>query len=88
MVAELAGAALRHIAVAAMEVDATAIVTCRRAVEGGQEVVESGPPRGGDADQGPSTSPATRRCRGIMMAKRKPMIEKDAAAEVEPGLAL
>lgn len=62
------------------------VVTCRRAVEGGQEVVEMDLPAVATVTKG-KYEPRYASLRGIMMAKRKPMIEKEAAA-VEPGLAV
>ena len=82
MVAELLGRPCAT-SVAAMEVG-DGIVTCRRAVEGGQEVVEMDLPAVATLTKG-EYEPRYASLRGIMMAKRKPMIEKDAAA-VEPGL--
>ena len=71
--------------VTAMEVG-DGVVTCRRAVEGGQEVVEMDLPAVATVTKG-KYEPRYASLRGIMMAKRKPMIEKEAAA-VEPGLAV
>ncbi len=60
------------------------VVTCRRAVEGGQEVVEMDLPSVATLTKG-KYEPRYASLRGIMMAKRKPMIEKDAPV-VQPGL--
>ena len=60
------------------------VVTCRRAVEGGQEVVEMDLPAVATVTKG-KYEPRYASLRGIMMAKRKPMEEKEARA-VEPGL--
>lgn len=60
------------------------VVTCRRAIEGGQEVVEMDLPAVATLTKG-KYEPRYASLRGIMMAKRKPMIEKEAPA-VEPGL--
>ncbi len=62
------------------------VVVCRRAVEGGQEVVEMDLPAVATLTKG-KYEPRYASLRGIMMAKRKPLVEKDAAA-VEPGLAV
>lgn len=62
--------------VAAMEVgDGT--VTCRRTVEGGQEVVEMDLPAVATITKG-QYEPRYASLRGIMAAKRKPLLEKDA----------
>ncbi len=84
MVAELLGRPCAT-SVTAMEVGGGA-VTCRRAVEGGQEVVEMDLPAVATLTKG-KYEPRYASLRGIMMAKRKPMIEKEAPT-VEPGLAV
>ncbi len=58
--------------------------TCRRAVEGGQEVVEIDLPAVATVTKG-RYEPRYASLRGIMMAKRKPLLEKDAPA-IEAGL--
>ena len=60
------------------------VVTCRRAVEGGREVVEMDLPAVATLTKG-EYEPRYASLRGIMMAKRKPLTEKEAP-EVEPGL--
>lgn len=82
MVAELLGRPCAT-SVAAMEVG-DGVVTCRRAVEGGREVVEMDLPAVATLTKG-RYEPRYASLRGIMTAKRKPMVEKEAAA-VEPGL--
>lgn len=84
MVAELLGRPCAT-AVTAMEVGGGA-VTCRRAVEGGQEVVEMDLPAVATLTKG-KYEPRYASLRGIMMAKRKPMIEKEAPAG-KAGLAV
>ncbi len=84
MVAELLGRPCAT-AVAAMDVDG-GVVTCRRAVEGGQEVVEMDLPAVATVTKG-RYEPRYASLRGIMMAKRKPLVEKPAA-EVESRLVL
>ncbi len=69
--------------VTAMEVG-DGVVTCRRAVEGGQEVVEMDLPAVATVTKG-RYEPRYASLRGIMMAKRKPMVEKPAP-EVDAGL--
>ncbi len=82
MVAEMLGRPCAT-SVTAMEVG-DGVVTCRRAVEGGQEVVEMDLPAVATVTKG-RYEPRYASLRGIMMAKRKPMVEKPAP-EVEPGL--
>jgi len=82
MVAELLGRPCAT-SVTAMDVGDGA-VTCRRAVEGGQEVVEMDLPAVVTVTKG-RYEPRYASLRGIMMAKRKPMVEKPAP-EVESGL--
>ena len=82
MVAEMLGRPCAT-SVTAMEVG-DGVVTCRRAVEGGQEVVEMDLPAVATVTKG-RYEPRYASLRGIMMAKRKPMVEK-SAPEVEPGL--
>ena len=82
MVAELLGCPCAT-SVTAMEVG-DGMVTCRRAAEGGQEVVEMDLPAVATLTKG-KYEPRYASLRGIMMAKRKPLIEKEAPA-VEPGL--
>ncbi|MDE2762407.1 MAG: electron transfer flavoprotein subunit beta/FixA family protein [Gemmatimonadota bacterium] len=82
MVAELLGRPCAT-SVTAMEV-ADGVVTCRRAVEGGQEVVEMDLPAVATLTKG-RYEPRYASLRGIMMAKRKPLAEKEAPA-LEPGL--
>ncbi len=84
MVAELLGRPCAT-AVAAMDVEG-GVATCRRAVEGGQEVVEVDLPAVATVTKG-RYEPRYASLRGIMMAKRKPLVEKPAP-EVESGLAL
>ena len=60
------------------------VVTCRRAVEGGQELVEMDLPAVATLTKG-KYEPRYASLRGIMMAKRKPIVEKKAPA-VEPAL--
>lgn len=71
--------------VAAMDV-AGDLVTCRRAVEGGQEVVEMDLPAVATITKG-RYEPRYASLRGIMMAKRKPLVVKPAP-EVAPGVAV
>ena len=59
------------------------VATCRRAVEGGQEVVELDLPAVATVTKG-RYEPRYASLRGIMMAKRKPMVEKEAPP-VESG---
>ncbi len=82
MVAELLGRPCAT-SVTAMEVG-DGVVTCRRAVEGGQEVVEMDLPAVATLTKG-RYEPRYASLRGIMMAKRKPLAEKEAP-ELEPGL--
>ena len=82
MVAELLGRPCAT-SVTAMELG-DGVVTCRRAIEGGQEVVEMDFPAVATVTKG-KYEPRYASLRGIMMAKRKPMIEKDAPA-VAAGL--
>ena len=82
MVAEMLGRPCAT-SVTAMEVG-DGVVTCRRAVEGGQEVVEMDLPAVATVTKG-RYEPRYASLRGIMMAKRKPMVEKPAP-EVAPGL--
>ena len=82
MVAELLGRPCAT-SVAAMEVGG-GVVTCRRAVEGGQEVVRLDLPAVATVTKG-EYEPRYASLRGIMMAKRKPMVEKEAP-DVRPGL--
>ena len=84
MVAELLGRPCAT-AVAAMDIEG-GVATCRRAVEGGQEVVEMDLPAVATVTKG-RYEPRYASLRGIMMAKRKPLEEKPAP-EVESGLAL
>ena len=84
MVGELLGRPCAT-AVAAMDIDG-GVATCRRAVEGGQEVVEVDLPAVATVTKG-RYEPRYASLRGIMMAKRKPLVEKPAP-EVESGLAL
>ncbi len=65
---------------------ADGVATCRRAVEGGQEVVELDLPAVATVTKG-RYEPRYASLRGIMMAKRKPLTEKVAPA-VEPGLSV
>ena len=82
MVAELLGRPCAT-SVTAMDVG-DGVLTCRRAVEGGQEVVEMDLPAVATVTKG-RYEPRYASLRGIMMAKRKPMVEKPAP-EVESGL--
>ncbi len=82
MVAELLGRPCAT-SVAAIDVDG-GVATCRRAVEGGQEVVELDLPAVVTVTKG-RYEPRYASLRGIMMAKRKPLVEKEAPA-VEAGL--
>ena len=67
------------------EVDvADSVATCRRTVEGGQEVVKVDLPAVATVTKG-RYEPRYASLRGIMMAKRKPIAEKEAA-QVAPGL--
>lgn len=84
MVAELLGRPCAT-SVTAMEVG-DGMVTCRRAAEGGQEVVEMDLPAVATLTKG-KYEPRYASLRGIMMAKRKPLIEKEAPA-VESGLVI
>ncbi|MCY4574570.1 MAG: electron transfer flavoprotein subunit beta/FixA family protein [Gemmatimonadetes bacterium] len=77
MVAELLGRPCAT-SVAAIDVDG-GIATCRRAVEGGQEVVELDLPAVATVTKG-RYEPRYASLRGIMMAKRKPLVEKEAPA--------
>lgn len=63
---------------------ADSVATCRRTVEGGQEVVEVDLPAVATVTKG-RYEPRYASLRGIMMAKRKPIAEKEAA-QVAPGL--
>ena len=84
MVAELLG---RPCATSAVAIDvADGVVTCRRAVEGGLEVVEMDLPAVVTVTKG-RYEPRYASLRGIMMAKRKPLLEKEAAA-VAPALSV
>lgn len=84
MVAELLGRPCAT-SVAAIDV-ADGVVTCRRAVEGGLEVVEMDLPAVVTVTKG-RYEPRYASLRGIMMAKRKPLLEKEAAA-VAPALSV
>ena len=84
MVAELLGRPCAT-SVAAMDVEGGA-VTCRRAVEGGQEVVEMDLPAVATITKG-RYEPRYASLRGIMMAKRKPLVVKPAP-EVDSGIAV
>ena len=75
MVAELLGRPCAT-SVAAMDVEG-GVATCRRAVEGGQEVVELDLPAVATVTKG-RYEPRYASLRGIMMAKRKPLLEKEA----------
>ena len=77
MVAELLGRPCAT-SVAAIDVDG-GVATCRRAVEGGQEVVELDLPAVATVTKG-RYEPRYASLRGIMMAKRKPLVEKEAPA--------
>ena len=84
MVAELLG---RPCATSVTELEVgDGVVTCRRAVEGGREVVEMDLPAVATLTKG-EYEPRYASLRGIMMAKRKPLTVKDAP-EVESGLAV
>ena len=84
MVAELLG---RPCATSVTAIDVAAgVATCRRAVEGGQEVVELDLPAVATVTKG-RYEPRYASLRGIMMAKRKPLLEREAPA-VEAGLVL
>ena len=75
MVAELLG---RPCATSVAAIDmAAGVATCRRAVEGGQEVVEVDLPAVATVTKG-RYEPRYASLRGIMMAKRKPLVEKEA----------
>jgi len=81
MVAELLG---RPCATAVTAIEAgDGAVECRRAAEGGQEVVEMTLPAVATVTKG-KYEPRYASLRGIMAAKRKPMTEKEALA-VKPG---
>ena len=82
MVAEVLGYPCAT-SVAAMDAG-DGVVTCRRAVEGGFEVVEMDLPAVVTVTKG-RYEPRYASLRGIMMAKRKPMSEKEAPA-IESGL--
>ena len=82
MVAELLGRPCAT-SVTAMDMG-DGVVTCRRAVEGGQEVVEMDLPAVATVTKG-KYEPRYASLRGIMTAKRKPMVDKEAPV-VEPGL--
>ena len=84
MVAELLGRPCAT-SVAAMDV-AGDVVTCRRAVEGGQEVVEMELPAVATITKG-RYEPRYASLRGIMMAKRKPLVVKPAQ-EAGSGIAV
>lgn len=84
MVAELLGRPCAT-SVASMDVEG-GVVTCRRAVEGGQEVVEMDLPAVATITKG-RYEPRYASLRGIMMAKRKPLTQK-AAPEVASGIAV
>ncbi len=84
MVAELLGRPCAT-SVAAMDVE-DSIVTCRRAVEGGQEVVEMDLPAVATVTKG-RYEPRYASLRGIMMAKRKPLVRKPAPS-VNSGLVI
>ena len=77
MVAELLGRPCAT-SVAAIDVDG-GVATCRRAVEGGQEVVELDLPAVATVTKG-RYEPRYASLRGIMMAKRKPLVEREAPA--------
>ncbi len=76
MVAELLGRPCAT-SVAAMDV-AGGVATCRRAVEGGREVVEMDLPAVATVTKG-RYEPRFASLRGIMMARRRPLVEKEAA---------
>ena len=82
MVAELLGRPCAT-SVAAMDVEG-GVVTCRRAVEGGQEVAEMDLPAVATITKG-RYEPRYASLRGIMMAKRKPLVVKPAP-EVDSGI--
>ncbi|MDE2652674.1 MAG: electron transfer flavoprotein subunit beta/FixA family protein [Gemmatimonadota bacterium] len=82
MVAELLGRPCAT-SVAAIDVDG-GVATCRRAVEGGHEVVELDLPAVLTITKG-RYEPRYASLRGIMMAKRKPLVEKEAPS-IEAGL--
>ena len=63
---------------------ADSVATCRRSVEGGQEVVEVDLPAVATVTKG-RYEPRYASLRGIMMAKRKPIADKEAA-HFAPGL--
>lgn len=84
MVAELLGRPCAT-SVAAMDVEGR-VVTCRRAVEGGQEVVEMDLPAVATITKG-RYEPRYASLRGIMTAKRKPLVLKPAPKE-PPGIAV
>lgn len=84
MVAELLGRPCAT-SVAAMDAE-DGVVTCRRAVEGGQEVVEMDLPAIATITKG-RYEPRYASLRGIMMAKRKPLVLKPAP-EVASGIAV
>ncbi len=76
MVAELLGRPCAT-SVAAMDV-ADGVVSCRRAVEGGREVVEMDLPAVATVTKG-RYEPRFASLRGIMMARRRPLVERAAA---------
>lgn len=82
MVAELLGRPCAT-AVAEMALD-DGVATCKRAVEGGRERVEMDLPAVATITKG-RYEPRYASLRGIMAAKRKPLVEVDAAA-VDAGL--
>ncbi len=84
MVAELLGRPCAT-SVAAMDVE-DGVATCRRAVEGGHEVVEMDLPAVATITKG-RYEPRYASLRGIMMAKRKPL-EVKPAPESAPGIAV
>lgn len=84
MVAELLGRPCAT-SVAAMDVEGS-VVTCRRAVEGGREVVELDLPAVATVTKG-RYEPRYASLRGIMTAKRKPLVRKPAP-EVKSRLAV
>lgn len=65
---------------------ADGVATCRRAVEGGREVVEMDLPAVATVTKG-RYEPRYASLRGIMMAKRKPLTER-AAPAIGPGLSV
>ena len=82
MVAELLG---RPCATAVTEIElGDNVAACKRAVEGGRELVEIDLPAVATITKG-RYEPRYASLRGIMAAKRKPLTEKDAAV-VEAGL--